>query len=80
MAWPLFCRSVVYQASSQSDGVSGERRPARLRRSGSGGARHRVDEGRREAVQHRPDVHHSGRAALGDLSQVHLISVSKQQP
>ena len=36
-----------------------------------------MDEGRRETVQHRPDVHHSGRAALGDLPQVHQSKINQ---
>lgn len=45
-------RRAVHQTPHQSDGVPGERREAGLRRPGGDGARHRVAEGRREALQH----------------------------
>lgn len=63
-------RRALHQAPGQSDSVPGQRRPARLRCAGRIGARRAVEEGWREAVWHRPDVHHSGRAALGDIPQV----------
>lgn len=63
-------RCAVHQTPDQSDGLSGEHREAGLCRPGGDGARHRVAEGRRETLQHRPDVHHPGGAALGDVSQV----------
>lgn len=63
-------RCGVHKASVQSDGVSGERGAAGLCSRRRDGAGDHLDEGWREAVQHRSGVPHTGRAALGDITQV----------